>query len=214
MPPKPWEQQPAETKKQYQAFCAYRDSGIDRDYRGTYRLVYGHEAAVNVPGWFQKWAKKNKWLDRARAYDASLQSVHLAAVEQVTADLAGGIAQRRAAIFEQVLSGAEDLVRKAKQIGAFPVSRTTTKGKNGETVIVEPINTRNLADVATVYKSAMDLFETIAPTSDSDKTPPKAPIPEWLVERFKQNEDGSTDPSPAPKSSTPSETGTRASRVQ
>jgi hypothetical protein len=66
----PWERQPGETAKAFKAFCVYRDMGLDRTLTAAWRLMAvnsrrkrGANRAV------QEWYQKNRWKERARAWD-------------------------------------------------------------------------------------------------------------------------------------------------
>ena len=58
-----WERLEDETPKQYEAFCAYRDLGIERSLR-TVGITLGKSE-----GLMERWSSKNHWVDRAAAWD-------------------------------------------------------------------------------------------------------------------------------------------------
>lgn len=61
--PKPWELQPEETSRAYEAFCIYRDLGPRRSMRET------AEKLGKSQGLMEGWSTKYKWGERATAWD-------------------------------------------------------------------------------------------------------------------------------------------------
>lgn len=61
--PLPWERQPRETPKAFEAFCAYRDMGTDRSCSKV-AVVVGKSFSL-----MQQWSQKNGWVERASAWD-------------------------------------------------------------------------------------------------------------------------------------------------
>lgn len=62
----PWEQQPGESAKAFEAFAIYRDMGVERSVRKvTQRL----NKSLTLIG---KWSSRYNWPERARAYDRDL----------------------------------------------------------------------------------------------------------------------------------------------
>lgn len=64
-----WERLPGESSKAYEAFCIYRDLGVDRSIEKTAksRLKPGSYS------WLRNWSSKYNWVERARAYDDYLE---------------------------------------------------------------------------------------------------------------------------------------------
>lgn len=64
-----WERLPEESSKAYEAFCIYRDLGVDRSIEKTAksRLKPGSYS------WLRNWSSKYNWVERARAYDDYLE---------------------------------------------------------------------------------------------------------------------------------------------
>ncbi len=75
-PENPWEQQPGESAKAFEAFAAYRDMGADRSIRKVAQKV-GKSATQ-----MGKWSKAHQWTDRVRAYDKHLDHVAQAQAER------------------------------------------------------------------------------------------------------------------------------------
>lgn len=74
----PWEQQPRESAKAFEAFAIYRDMGVERSVRKvTQRL----NKSLTLIG---KWSSRYNWPERARAYDRDLdRQAHAQAVRDV-----------------------------------------------------------------------------------------------------------------------------------
>ena len=74
----PWEQQPGESAKAFEAFAIYRDMGVERYVRKvTQRL----NKSLTLIG---KWSSRYNWPERARAYDRDLdRQAHAQAVREV-----------------------------------------------------------------------------------------------------------------------------------
>lgn len=67
---KPWEMQPEETMKAYEAFCVYRDLGPSRSMRET------AEKLGKSQGLMEGWSVKHEWGKRAAAWDAEQDRIN------------------------------------------------------------------------------------------------------------------------------------------
>lgn len=83
----PWDRQPGETSKAYEAFSIYRDMGANRTVRGTAEALTKSEQLI------KGWSGKNNWVDRAAAYDSVPARAVVDAYQEMAADIA---AQHRA----------------------------------------------------------------------------------------------------------------------
>ena len=61
--PKPWEQMPGESGPAYAAFVAYRDLGPSRTFKAGADQAGKHESLM------RRWATRNRWRERAWAWD-------------------------------------------------------------------------------------------------------------------------------------------------
>jgi hypothetical protein len=61
---RPWDRQPFETSKAYEAFSIYRDMGAKRTVRGTAEALTKSEQLI------KGWSGKNDWVRRAAAFDS------------------------------------------------------------------------------------------------------------------------------------------------
>lgn len=59
----PWDIQPGETAKAYEAFAVYRDAGASRSLADTGRKLGKNLTTLG------EWSSKNGWVERARAWD-------------------------------------------------------------------------------------------------------------------------------------------------
>lgn len=62
----PWEQQPNESAKAFEAFAIYRDMGADRSIRAVARRLGKSKTQI------EKWSRAHDWVERVRAYDRNL----------------------------------------------------------------------------------------------------------------------------------------------
>lgn len=59
----PWERQPGESAKAYEAFCVYRDQGAGRSLNKTAKQLGKSATLISV------WSYKNRWVERCEAWD-------------------------------------------------------------------------------------------------------------------------------------------------
>lgn len=64
---KPWERQPGETAKAFEAFCIYLNMGAERGLRKVGQELGKSRALI------ERWSATYKWVDRAAAYDSDVQ---------------------------------------------------------------------------------------------------------------------------------------------
>lgn len=81
-PTRMWEKQPTETRKQYAAFCIYRDLPLygDDDEKRTLDVV-AKRLGYAAPSGIRMWSAKNNWVERANAYDQYMGSRAISARE-------------------------------------------------------------------------------------------------------------------------------------
>jgi len=74
----PWEQQPGESTKAFEAFRTYRDMGTERSVRKVSRQLTKSETLL------KRWSSAYDWPERAHAYDRELdRQAHDAAVKEL-----------------------------------------------------------------------------------------------------------------------------------
>ena len=73
----PWERQPGETIKQFEAFCVYRDLGTRRSVSETARRLQKSRQLV------ARWDERNEWADRVRKYDSHMDAEARKEMEQM-----------------------------------------------------------------------------------------------------------------------------------
>lgn len=64
--PLPYERQPYETKKQFEAFKVYRDMGFDRSIREVARTLNKSASMIG------RWSSANNWVERVKQYDVDM----------------------------------------------------------------------------------------------------------------------------------------------
>ena len=80
---KQWKKLPEETSRQYEAFCIYRDMGIERSI-----LKVAHEwSAGGHTSKLKEWSSKYSWVERASAYDEHLDEIKRARNEEAIIDM-------------------------------------------------------------------------------------------------------------------------------
>lgn len=84
---RPWDRQPGESSKAYEAFCVYRDAGTER----TQLLV--ENALGKSKALVSRWAGAHDWVARSRAWDSMPARAVQGAYEEMARDIA---AQHRA----------------------------------------------------------------------------------------------------------------------
>lgn len=89
----PWDRQPGETSKAYEAFSIYRDMGAERTVRATAEALTKSEQLI------KGWSGKNRWVDRAAAYD----SVPARAVVDAYQEMARDIAEQHRALSDKLM---------------------------------------------------------------------------------------------------------------
>lgn len=73
--PEPWERQESETAKAWEAFCIYRDMGVDRSLRKVVQQL--HKSLTQIG----EWSSKYDWVKRVAAWD--VEQDRLARIEQL-----------------------------------------------------------------------------------------------------------------------------------
>ena len=75
--PEPWERQPEETAKAFQAFCVYRDMGPERSLNKLVQTLHKNSTTLG------EWSGKYEWVSRCAAWDA--EQDRIARQEQIKA---------------------------------------------------------------------------------------------------------------------------------
>lgn len=112
---KPWERQPDETAKQFEAFCTYRDLGKTRSQEATAEKLSKSRALVS------RWSSKNNWVERVAAWEE--EQDRLIRIE-LTKDI-GAMRKRHADIAQAMLVKASRALLKIPddEIKASDISR-------------------------------------------------------------------------------------------
>ncbi len=174
---KPWEQLPNETPRGFNAFRAYLDLGPGRTLiaaqladdakRKAEGKNIGKRSANGMTSTVANWSAKNKWKERAKAYDASLHSAGDNARQEERARQATVLEERRAKVAETEWAISQSIYLKIGQALQFPIGKTTTETKvspDGKTTTVinhQPAEWR-LRDLAVLAKVASELSRNAA----------------------------------------------------
>lgn len=78
----PWDRQPGETSKAYEAFVTYRDQGADRNVR---RVAEELDKSNTLIG---RWSSQHDWVSRAAAWDSMPGQKMAEAYEEMAARIA------------------------------------------------------------------------------------------------------------------------------
>lgn len=129
---------PNETQKAYAAFRAYINLGDDRSLTKLGRKL-GKTAAH-----LGEWSTKYNWLARVALHHSEQAQLQLEADEKAALERARLREQRKNQLEEEAWDVSRLMIKKAKEILAFPIAKQEIKrGKNGkQTVIVMPVNFR------------------------------------------------------------------------
>lgn len=166
-----------ETRKSHEAFCIYRDMGLDRSLKKV-RLQLGRPEGYQRT--LELWSRKYQWVLRVRAYDQHLESAKAAVHTAVVVDNETMWLQRREQVREVGYEIASQLFDKAKQMLQFPITRVTReeKGQNAKGeyinyITIEPVrwsvrDIGRMADIANkIARLTVDLpTEIVDITSD------------------------------------------------
>ena len=94
-----WEKLPEETSRQYEAFCIYRDMGIERS---ILKVAYewsegGHTSKL------KEWSSKYHWVERASAYDEYIDEIKRARNEEAIIEMSARHAEYSLQIQEKAI---------------------------------------------------------------------------------------------------------------
>ena len=94
-----WEKQPEETNRQYEAFCIYRDMGIER----SILKVAQEWSAGGHTSKLKEWSSKYHWVDRASAYDEHIDEIKRARNEEAIIEMSARHAEYSLQIQEKAI---------------------------------------------------------------------------------------------------------------
>ena len=119
MPSHLWNILPGESLRAFAAFSVYLNLGPERSFPAAYR-VYKDRPDVtgrHAPGYIAKWAHKNRWVERARAWDIHAQEVARSAQDAELSKEGQDLARRRLSGYKALLSvGAQIVVKSAQDL--------------------------------------------------------------------------------------------------
>lgn len=106
--PKPWERQPEETPKPFEAFCCYRDMGIERSIRKVAAKLGKSDTIIG------QWSKKNNWVERVTAWDDENERIEREAAQKAQAKAIRDMRKKHADLASAML------LKAAKALKAIP----------------------------------------------------------------------------------------------
>lgn len=113
--PLPWERQPREGTKPFEAFVIYRDQGPKRGQRPTAKAI-GKSLRLIV-----KWSQRWRWVERARAWDEELDRQNRASQVAAVKEMRERHAREALALQEKALKRLKELKR--EELSASDVLR-------------------------------------------------------------------------------------------
>lgn len=131
-PPLPWERQPGETAKAFQAFRAYRDlyPPRDRSVLAAYRQAKGKPHARRAAGIWNRWCAEHAWVERAHAYDLHREQLERQAREETWRVRAAQVADTEWDLAQQLIERAREMLR-------LPLVEQRLE-RDGRTIIIKP----------------------------------------------------------------------------
>lgn len=117
--PKPWERQPDETPKPYEAFCIYRDLGINRTRAAVAEKLSKSESLIS------RWSSQYQWVNRAAAWDDEQERIEREITQKQQREDIKKMRKRHAAIATQMLVKASMALQSLKddEVKAADISR-------------------------------------------------------------------------------------------
>jgi hypothetical protein len=176
---KPYDQQPQESAKAYEAFKVYLDQGPQRSIRATGRKLGKNR--VTLEGWSSKW----RWVERVKAWEADAAEREKVLRDEAMKADAAKWAERQRGIREREFSLGEKLLARAEQMLEFPLARRTVKDGD-KTTVVEPARW-NAADAPRMAAIGTELVRRSAglPTDKLEVTgPDNQPVAQGSVVIF------------------------------
>lgn len=131
MEKKLYDRRPGESARAYEAFKAYCDMAAARSIRKAAQKLRKNSTTI------KDWSVKFEWVERARAWDADAElRVREAEAKAMKAE-AEKWAKRQIALRDEAFDLGEELIKKAKAMLAYPISKQTVQ-QDGNTIIVNP----------------------------------------------------------------------------
>lgn len=117
--PKPWERQPKETPKPFEAFCIYRDMGTGRS------LSKVAEKCKKSGSLIGRWSTTYNWVERAAAWDDEQERIEREVAEKERIKSIKAMRKRHASIATAMLIKASQALQElpADEVKASDISR-------------------------------------------------------------------------------------------
>lgn len=131
-----WHQQSNEPVKAYEAFKIYCEIGPNRTHKEVVKRT-----GISLPT-IDSYSTKYKWQSRIRAFlahnDQRTEEIFEALIRENAASEAAKWAKRRQEFREEVFDYGRQLMKRGKEMLAYPIEKEERKGENGETIIIKP----------------------------------------------------------------------------
>lgn len=124
--PDPWERQEGETNKQFEAFCLYRDMGIDRSLRNVSNQL---NKSVTLLG---RWSSANRWVERCSEWDSEQDRLNRIQQQKAIAKMRETHARAAAIVVSKGLKALNEL--DIKNMSASDILKYITDGAKLERV--------------------------------------------------------------------------------
>ncbi len=98
----PWERLKNESSKAYEAFCVYRDQGINRSITNTSQELNKNRTTIG------EWSSKFEWVKRAAAWDDEQDRIAREIAQKEQAEEIKKMRKRHAALAKKMLDTAEE----------------------------------------------------------------------------------------------------------
>lgn len=155
--PKPWDRQPGESPRAFEAFGIYARMGAARSNAAAARQLGKTTTLLN------QWSAKHQWVKRAEAWDGHLNSITNEAMENAREALEDARAAKAAVWEERKQKQIEDdyklgllFLKRAKQIASMPVVEKT-RTRDGLTIKYEAVSTLKLRDAGSIAQVGRQL---------------------------------------------------------
>lgn len=106
--PKPWERQPEETTKAFEAFCTYRDMGRERSLS---KVAEKQQKSGSLIG---RWSRENDWVNRAAKWDDEQERIERETAQKEQAKAIKDMRKRHADL------GQAMLIKAARALARIP----------------------------------------------------------------------------------------------
>lgn len=148
--PQPWERQPEETTKAYEAFCIYRDMGRERSLS---KVAEKLQKSYTLIG---RWSRENGWVERAAKWDDEQDRIEREIAQREQAKAIKDMRKKHADL------GQAMLIKAARALAKIPDDE------------IKPADISRMVDVGSKLEriSRGDVGEVVEERNGGQATPP------------------------------------------